>query len=388
MNILYYLDYFPKLSESFILNEIYYLTQQGHRVAVFSLNKPDIDLSHDELDDIDVDLAYANDPSPTSVAKVLAESAFDGTDYETELSTLKQRIGSRFLAKQCLNFVNSLAYDIEHVHSHFARWNKIPAALVSDNIGASSSLTTHAYDLYASPDEHSLNVTCNAFDSIFTISEYNRRFIDVEIDPDANVQVVRMGIRTEKFIPTETPDEQRILTIARFVEKKGIEYALHAVAEVVDEHPDLEYRIIGSGPRRERYESIIAQRGIEDNVAFLGSVSDDQLIDELDRAKAFLLPCVIAKSGDRDGIPVVLMEAMAMKTPPITTNVSGIPELVEDGENGFLCEERSINDLESVIISILSHKEGPINADRPRSTIKRSYETTVIGPTIESYFGN
>jgi glycosyltransferase involved in cell wall biosynthesis len=356
MNILYYLDYFPKLSESFILNEIYYLTGQGHNVAVFSLNKPDQNLSHEELDEIDVDIAYASQPSPRYLSSILGKSIFDeNLSYVSGFSSIKHRIGCRFLSKQCLEFVDSLGYEIDHVHSHFARWNKVPATLVADTIGASSSLTTHAYDLYASPDENVLKTTCDAFDSVFTISEYNAQFINVEIDPDANVEVIRMGVRTEKFQPTTTTGEPRLLTIARFVEKKGIEYALHAVAEVVDEYPNLDYRLIGSGPRKERYERIITERDIEENVTFLGSISDDKLINELDCAKAFLLPCVVAKSGNRDGIPVVLMEAMAMETPPITTHMSGIPELVDDWESGILINSRDVENIAESVREVLKN---------------------------------
>lgn len=384
MNILYYLDYFPKLSESFILNEIYYLTQQGHNVAVFSLNEPETDLDHEELDDIEVDLAYAKQPSAMSIPTVLSKSLFDDRpSYATEFDQVKHRIGTRFLVKQCLDFVDSLGDEIDHVHTHFARWNKLPAARVADAVGASSSMTTHAYDLYASPDEEALKTTCDAFDSVFTISEYNERFISVEIDPDANVEVVRMGIRTEKFTPTETPDEPRLLTIARFVEKKGIEYALYAVAECVDEYPELEYRIIGSGPRRERYEEIIVEEGIEEHVTFLGSVSDEQLIDELDRARAFLLPCVVAKDGDRDGIPVVLMEAMAMETIPITTTISGISELIDDRVNGLLCPERSVDHIAEAVKFCLSDGSSAIRGSS-RECIKSQYNTQKVGKELVS----
>lgn len=386
MKILYYLDYFPKLSESFILNEIYYLTQQGHNVAVFSLNKSETDLGHEELDEVDVDLSYADQPSPMSISRVLGESMLDrDVPYDTKFPNLRQRVGARFLTKQCLDFVNTLEYEIDHVHSHFARWNKIPAAIVAKTIDASSSVTTHAYDLYASRDEDVLKKTCDAFDSVFTISEYNKQFIEVEIEPDAKVELVRMGIRTEKFEPTETTDEQRLLTIARFVEKKGIEYALHAVAECVDKYPDIDYRLIGSGPRKDRYDRIIAERGIEENVTFLGTVSDKELIDELDRAKAFLLPCVVAKNGDRDGIPVVLMEAMAMETPPITTNVSGIPELVNTDVNGFLCGERSIDDLVRTLDRILAEYEAsPSIGENARESIQLRFETDVVCADFES----
>ncbi len=388
MNVLYYLDWFPKLSHSFVLNEIHYLVQNGHNVAVFSLNEPDTDVEHDELNNIDIQLAYADEPSVTSVPQTLIQSVLDGrVSYEPFFRHPRRRFGTRFLTKQCLDFVETLPYDIDHVHSHFARWNKIPAALVADAVGATSSLTTHAYDLYASPDEDALKTTCDAFDSVFTISEYNKRFIDAEIDPDAAVEVVRMGIRTEKFQPTETPNEPRLLTIARFVEKKGIEYALHAVAAVVEDYPELDYRIIGSGTRRQRYEEIIAEEGIEDNVTFLGSVSDEQLIDELDRAKAFLLPCIVAKDGDRDGIPVVLMEAMAMKTPPITTNVSGIPELVVDSDTGLLANPRDVDTIADSLREVLTNDDSLSGiTNRARKKVKQKFDIQDQGHRLESYF--
>jgi len=388
MNILYYLDYFPKISESFILNEIYYLIQQGHQVAVFSLNKPETNLNHEELNDIEVDLLYAKQPSTKSLTSILTKSLFDSRPlYEAEFDHFKHRVGTRFLAKQFLDFTDSLEYEIDHIHTHFARWNKLPAARVADAIGASSSMTTHAYDLYASPNEEALKTTCDAFDSVLTISKYNERFINVEIDPDADVEVVRMGIRTEKFRPTETTDEPRLLTIARFVEKKGIEYALYAVADCVDEYPELEYRIIGSGPRRECYEKIITEEGIEEHVTFLGSVSDEQLIDELNRACAFLLPCVVAKDGDRDGIPVVLMEAMAMETPPVTTGISGIPELIQDSENGYLCDGRSVSGLAEAVIECIRTQNKPKRIpEQARETIISQFETQVVGKQLEEIF--
>jgi len=386
VNVLYYLDWFPKLSQSFILNEIYYLSKRGHNVAVFSLNRPDTDVQHDELDEIDIDVAYADAPSVTSVPRALVGSLFDNrSSYESAVSGPKRRLGTRFLTKQCLDFADTLEYDIDHVHAHFLRWNKIPAVTVARDLGITSSLTTHAYDLYASPDETTLKTVCDSFDTILTISEYNERFLNVEVDPDAEVEVVRMGIRTEKFDPSTTTTGKRLLTISRFVEKKGIEYALLAVADCVGEHPDLDYRLIGSGPRRDRYETLIKWLGIEDNVTFLGSVSDEKLVNELDRARAFVLPCVVAKDGNRDGIPVALMEAMAMQTPVISTYVSGIPELIENGENGFLCTERSVEDISSAIHTCVS-EENPVIKEEARNTVMHSYNIDQVGSSLESTF--
>jgi len=387
MNILYYLDYFPKISESFILNEIYHLAQQGHRVAVFSLNKPDANIYHDELEEINIDIQYAHQPSATSVPSIFIKGLLDSRLLSSNLKNSKHRFGARYLMKQCLDFVDSLDYEINHVHTHFARWNKVPAALVAEIIGVDSSLTTHAYDLYASPDKETLEITCNTFDFVFTISRYNKQFIDVEIDPEARTEVVRMGIRTEKFKPTNGSSPHQLLTICRFIEKKGIEYAIQAVAQCVEEYPDIEYRLVGSGPRRQKYEMLISKLGIEDNVTFLGKVSDEQLIHELDKATAFILPCVVAKDGDRDGIPVTIMEAMAMETPPISTQVSGIPELIDDEETGFICSERSVNDIEQAINYCFSKDLDSIGK-KANKTIKQNHEISVVGSKLEMLFSN
>jgi len=383
MNILYYLDYFPKISESFILNEIYYLTQQGHRVAVFSLNKPEKNIGHDELKDIKIDIEYADRPSVRSVPTVLTKSLFDSRlSSPSNLKTSKQCVASRYLTKQCLDFVDSLDYEINHIHSHFARWNKIPAANVAEAVGATSSLTTHAYDLYASRNEETLRTVCNEFDSIFTISEYNKQFIDIEINPNVTTEVVRMGIRTEKFNSTRKSDSGRFLTISRFVEKKGIEYALQAVARCVEEYPDIDYRLVGAGPRRQRYETLINKLDIQDNITFLGTVTDEELIHELDKATAFLLPCVVAKDGDRDGIPVTIMEAMAMKTPPISTHVSGIPELIDHGKTGFLCSERSVSDIEDALYICLSENISSIG-EKSHKAVKQNHAISIVGNDLE-----
>jgi len=192
-----------------------------------------------------------------------------------------------------------------------------------------------------------------------------------------------MGIRTEKFDPMTDDTDPHLLTISRFVEKKGIEYALHAVARCVDDHPGLDYRLIGSGPRREQYDRIIDRLGIQDNVTFLGSVSDKQLIRELDRARAFLLPCVVAKDGDRDGIPVAIMEAMAMETPVVSTYVSGIPELIKNGENGYVCRPRSITDLVFAIRNCLSSKN---DLSEVRGTVETNHDIDLIGKKLLSSF--
>jgi glycosyltransferase involved in cell wall biosynthesis len=335
---------------------------------------------------LDIDVAYSDDPSIASVPRNLAGSVLDNrSSYTSYFSDPKRYLGVRFLIKQCLDFIDTLEYDLHHIHAHFLRWNKVPAAVIAKDLEITSSLTTHAYDLYASPSNNTLTTTCKAFDRILTISEYNKEFLEVEVDPTADIEVIRMGIRTSKFKPSASPSAPQIFTISRFVEKKGIEYAFRAVARCVDEYPDLEYRIVGSGPRKQRYETVIDNLGIRDHVSFLGRVSDEQLIRELNDASCFLLPCVVAKDGDRDGIPVAIMEAMAIETPPISTYISGIPELIEDGKNGYLCPERSVSEIASAIRRCLSADDDSVGA-AARETIRRRHDIGIVGSQLEATF--
>lgn len=144
-----------------------------------------------------------------------------------------------------------------------------------------------------------------------------------------------------------------VLTISRFVEKKGLSHALEAINIAREEMPNLEYHIIGSGEQKSELTQKVKELEISQNVNFLTNVSDERLISELDSARCFLLPCVIAESGDRDGIPVAMMEAMAMKTPVISTTISGIPELVDHKQSGLLTEPGDVEATADALISLL-----------------------------------
>ncbi|ELY25432.1 glycosyltransferase [Halogeometricum borinquense DSM 11551] len=172
--------------------------------------------------------------------------------------------------------------------------------------------------------------------------------MEKEANCTLDVNVVPACFDANKFEPTEGHIENRILTVARHVEKKGIEYALRSIANI---DTKVDYRVIGTGPRTEYLKELTEDLKIKDQVSFLGRVSDERLKREMDEAQLFLLPCVVAKNGDRDGVPVSIKEAMAMKTPPVTTTVSGIPEIVDES-CGYLSPPK---DVESLCNSI---KEG------------------------------
>jgi colanic acid/amylovoran biosynthesis glycosyltransferase len=132
----------------------------------------------------------------------------------------------------------------------------------------------------------------------------------------------------------------RVVTVGRLVEKKGIEYALHAVRQLTDHGLDVQYEIIGDGPLRQRLGQQVEQLNLASRVRFAGWQTHAQVLQALERAQILIAPSVRAADGDEEGIPNVLREAMAGGLPVISTHHSGIPELISDGVNGYLVPER------------------------------------------------
>lgn len=357
VNIVYCLGSFPKLSQSFVLNEIYGLVQNGHKVAVCALNNPDEGIVHEEFDNLDIPISYISMPSDSDVTK------------------------------NCIRFVNSLDWEPDHFHAHFAMSTRFVAMYASRYFGVPFTITAHAVDIYKEPIGGFTTKLLQSATRIVTISEYNKKYIKRNYTPNASVDIVRAGIRPEKFVPTENTEPNRILTVSRFVEKKGLPYALEAVDIATEEIPELEYHIIGSGELKPDLVNKAKQLGIDENVVFLENVSDQQLVTELDEARCFVLPCIIAKSGDRDGIPVALMEAMAMKTPPVSTTVSGIPELVDHKQNGLLTEPKNPEEISDAIVSLLeADLQWTAYAERAREKVVSEYNIEKKAEKLEATF--
>jgi glycosyltransferase involved in cell wall biosynthesis len=248
-------------------------------------------------------------------------------------------------------------------------------------------VTAHAADLYHDPNKEQLEHIVSKADQVVTISEYNKNYIESEITDTTRINVVHAGIRPEKFEPISSTVGTRILTVSRFVEKKGLPYAIEAVSKVVDQFPDLEYHIVGSGEMEDEIRGRIDKCDLDDTVELLGNVSDERLIAEFDEASCFLLPCIVAESGDRDGIPVALMESMAMETPPISTDVSGIPELIDHQQNGMVVEPKNIDELAEAVSTILSDPEKQRQfGEAGREKVKQEFNVEHEAAKLESVF--
>lgn len=389
MNIVYYLGPFPRLSQSFVLNEIYELEQSGHNVAVCALHDPDEYIVHEEYNELDIPIYYIPTPSYSDVTELFSSRVLHPRILKNILyrAAPTRHAANLFRAKKCIEFLNALKWDPDHFHSHFASLSRFGTQYAADYYQVPFTITTHAYDIYREPVGGYTGTLLQRADRIVTISQYNKNYIREEFAPDTPIDIVRAGIRPEKFNPTAKAVPDRVLTVARFVEKKGLSYALEAISIATDDLPELEYHIIGSGELGSELVQKVDQLGIEDNVVFLDNVTDQRLVAELDEACTFLLPCVVAESGDRDGIPVALMEAMAMKTPPVSTTVSGIPELIDHGETGLLTEPRNPDATADAVISLLEDdSKRATYGQRAREKVQAEFNIESEAEKLEATF--
>jgi glycosyltransferase involved in cell wall biosynthesis len=219
---------------------------------------------------------------------------------------------------------------VDHVHAHFAFGAASVALLYGRLAGAPASFTAHAYDLYGGVPCPVLGRKVAAAAWAAAPSEHGAtrlRACAVARDRD-KVVVQRNGVARARLDPGEPEAPARVVAIGRLVEKKGLDVLVRAAA-LLD--PAVIVEIVGDGPQRERLETLAQGR-----VRFSGALGHAEALARLRGASAFALPCRELASGDRDGLPVALVEAMSAGVPAVTTPVGGIPELVRDGETGLL----------------------------------------------------
>lgn len=359
MNIVYYTNEFPKVSESFVLNEISELQERGHNLAVFALRKGDEDHAHEEYNELDIPIYYV-DLSFTDITRALPKYSFRSEALTILQSTLPrfpiEIVGANLvIGNHFVDFIEELPFDTDVIHGHFANSVKIAQIYTARYHEIPSAVTAHAYEIFSAQTEEQVRYICENVDHVFVPSEYNRGYLRNVIGVENTFTMVPATTTVDKFEPCAETVPNRILTVGRLTEKKGHEYGIDAVAELVDQGYDIEYHIVGSGDRGEQLRTKVQNQGLKDNVSFLGRVSDDQLKIELSEASIFMLPCVIANNGDRDAMPVVLKEAMAAETACVSTRVSAIPELITNEENGLLVSPNNAGQLSEAIKTLIDN---------------------------------
>jgi colanic acid/amylovoran biosynthesis glycosyltransferase len=360
MRIAVFVSRFPSVSQTFVLNQLVGLIDAGHEVDIYS-GIPDAGALKRQHEDVarygllDRVSYWPERRSGSSRAKRRGQGAAGPRALSRALRvlawSLRRGVWPAELAKAIVT-CDAPEYDV--VYCHFATVGRYAERLRA--MGAVTGplvVVFHGYDISRVLDKRGQGyyrrLLANA-ELLLPISDFWReRLMSLGADP-GRCEVHRMAIDTRLFAfrPRRPSADgvMRIVTIARCVEKKGLFDALSAIRELANHHPGrVEYHLVGSGPLRARLEQAVADGDLGEVVTFHGVLSQQSVAALLDEMHVMLAPSVTASDGDMEGIPVALMEAMAVGLPVVTTRHSGIPELVEDGVSGHLVDERDVDGL-------------------------------------------
>jgi glycosyltransferase involved in cell wall biosynthesis len=347
---------FPKLTETFVLYEILAVERQGIAVEVYPLQKTAETVTHPEAARL---VARAHFQPWLSWAIVRSHGHYlfrrPGSYLATLARLLWANLGSlRYLAGAMAFFPKAvhIARLIErdgadHVHAHFSSHPAAVAWVISRLTGIPYSFTAHGSDLHC--DRHMLREKVSAADFVVAISDYNCDLIADECGQSvrAKTKVIHCGVDTRLFTANQArltadsrPRRWQILCIGTLHEVKGQTYLIEACRQLQQQGIDLECHFAGQGPDLHPLKRQAADAGLAECVHFHGACPRPKIADLLRSADIVVAPSVLTRSGQREGIPVALMEAMASGVPVVASRISGIPELVIDGKTGLLVPPR------------------------------------------------
>lgn len=390
----YVIRMFPQLSETFIANEILGLERLGMPLRIFSYREPRAPVGHECVREIRSPITYLPDPLHRHPLDVVRANApvyrIDGARYRATVRyvlgyTLRQRnpdTWRRFL--QAVYLTGQLQNSgIERLHAHMAHGSTRVAMLASMLTGLPFSFTAHARDIFKTNPPR-LRERIAAAQFVVTCTRANQEYLRSLVEPRQRDKILLgyHGVDATKFSPIERPPNETpmILSVGRLVEKKGFPYLLDALALLKERDVAFRSVIVGDGPELKPLRQQIHDLNLSADVELLGAKNQEDVLDQYRRADVFALPSIIQGDGDRDGIPNVLLEAMAVGLPVVSTSVSGIPELVRSGENGLLAESRNARELSAALELLLrdrSLRERIANQGRETVTEQFSSATTV-----------
>ena len=422
----YVLKGYPRLSEMFVASEIYRLEQLGIRLELFVLKPADEAQHHAIVERIRAKPDYlpaAGSLSATSVHRWLSAHIKDflpalrrvtrrrpmgvaraaGSAFGQSVRArrtfwswprklyLKEFLQAAAIADRVLN-----SSDVRHLHAHFCHGATTVTWLAAIITGLPFSFTAHAKDIYCESLNPSglLGRKMRAARFIVTCTDANREHLQ-KIEPGAEIHCIYHGLNAEfapllTRLPTlrSTPNPIRALGVGRLVPKKGFDVLVKACGILHRRDIDFEAVIIGEhGEHEPELRRLISSLGLENRIQLTGAMAQSELYEEYRRATTFCLPCRVLDNGDRDGIPNVLMEAMACGVPVITTTVSGIPEIITDGVNGQLVPP---DDPEALAAALLCLDRDPQLARRlaleGQDTVRERFDGEVFASSLSALF--
>jgi glycosyltransferase involved in cell wall biosynthesis len=389
--VAYILKGFPRTSETFISNEIHLLETLGLNLSIYSIKKLEGQKNHGVVDAIRAPVTYlpqASDLTGESFLTWMRENfpKFSGSHlrlamtkplrYTSALAeclvmSIKYRAGildwprtvfiKEFLQAGWIAEAVSRNANIRHLHAHFCHGATTVAMFASRLSGIPFSFTAHAKDIYLrelNPGDL-LQIKMRRARFAVTCTGANQDHLQHRHGDVAAIHRIYHGLDTDQFSPAPRDENGEaaiptILSVGRLVEKKGFDYLVRACAILRQRGLDFRCLIVGGADKyAENIKRLIHELELDDRISLPGAVTQEELRGYYQAGTVFALPCLVVGNGDRDGIPNVLVEAMAMEMPVISTDISGIPELIEHGVDGLMVPEKSAEAMADAIESLL-----------------------------------
>ena len=420
--IAYVLKGFPRTSETFITNEIHLLETLGINLAIFSIKQLSGQKHHAVVDAIKAPVTYlpqATDLSGENFLRWLIENLLKFSIYQGRLflkrpiaylgalleclsMTVKYRkhwlewprsvfikefLQAGFIADAVLN-----APHIRHLHAHFCHGATTVAMFASRISGVPFSFTAHAKDIYLQElnPRDLLPIKMSRARFSVTCTGANKHHLD-KLHDGAPVHRIYHGLDIDCFQPEPRTASELIptvLSVGRLVEKKGFDYLVRACALLRDRGVKFRCLIVGGHDKyAEIIQQLITDLDLLDIIKLPGAVTQEELRSIYQNGTVFALPCLIVDNGDRDGIPNVLVEAMAMELPVISTDISGIPELINHQYNGLLVPEKDANAMADAIETLLNDNALRLRLGKAaRETVIRHFNSRQTTVALKDLF--
>ncbi|HAA03446.1 MAG TPA: colanic acid biosynthesis glycosyltransferase WcaL [Syntrophobacteraceae bacterium] len=358
---------YPRISESFISSEILLLESLGLPIDIYSLRQPRETFTHDNVKQIKAPATYLPEyvwPHwRTLLDSNRALNRRLGSHYRQCLARALSRAFVRRKSATIRHFLQAghlcatrlISRPIRHLHAHFCHTPTSVTLFAAELLNLPYSFTAHAKDIYTSEPEQ-LQRKIDSARFVVTCTGSNAKYLSALNTNSTPIHTIYHGIDLDffRFVPSPPPSPPfRILSVGRLVPKKGYDDLLEALKQLQDRGLDFRFSHIGSGELEDCVRRRIHAIGLQEQVKLLGTLPRQEVLNHYQQSHCFVLASKVAANGDRDGIPNVLVEAMAVGLPVISTRVSAIPELVENGLSGILVEPANPKALADAMHSLL-----------------------------------
>lgn len=387
----YVMKVYPRFSQTFVVNEILAHEAAGQPLSIFSLRRTDDPRFHHTLAKVRSPVTYLSRRSSSAggLFDLLRTTLRELNDVE-DLLRRPDAIAQGEFEQAARLALEIKRQDIQHLHAHFGTIATTVSKLAARMAGISYSFTAHAKDIFhESVDPETLRTKLDAAAAVVTVSDFNVRFLKEHYGLAAErVQRIYNGLDLQDY--AFAPADQRvplILGVGRLVEKKGFEYLIQACGILARRGVTFRCEIVGTGVLEESLAQAVAAAGLGEQIRLLGPLPQHEVRQKLAQAQVLAAPCVVSGDADKDGLPTILLEAMAMGTPCVSTDVTGIPEAVQHGQTGLVVTQRDAVTLADACASLLSDAGlGQRLACNARQLVERRFDVQRSARLLQDVF--